>query len=77
MEMITNIYNTEYGTIVQRIMPMPKGTKACVIMGADNEYNVYIDPSSNIQKEFEHELNHIRNDHLNSNKTIKEVEDYL
>jgi len=77
MEIITNVFDTPLGPIVQRIMPLPNKVKACVMMDSDGVPNIYIDPSSNIQKEFKHEYDHLRFCDMDGVKPIELVEDYL
>ena len=72
--------DNEMERIIQRIVDMPYGVKACVTMDVNGDYNVYINAHYNREqqeKAVRHELGHILGNDFYNGKPLQEIEDVV
>ena len=60
-----------------RIIPFPANCDGAVMLNDDGTYSVYINANTSVAMQYnalQHEINHIKNDDMYSDKSIIEIE---
>ena len=65
------------GDILTRVIELPAGVSAMTVVDENGDYNIYINASLTREaadRALQHEMNHIRRGHFESEKSVAECE---